>query len=166
VSTNVPFTLRPYANADADAAIALWLATWQATYPQIDFAARLSWWREHWRKLTASATIAVAVAAQDGRSEKMIGFVTIEPHTHYLDQLVVAPEYWGKAVAAALIAEAKRLSPDFIDLDVNTDNARALGFYRKHGFVVIGDGVNASSGRPVHHLRWRMIPKSGLPVFG
>jgi putative acetyltransferase len=162
VSANLPFTLRPYVDADKNAAIALWLATWGATYPQIDFAARLSWWREHWQKLTHAAKIVVALDANDA----MIGFVTLEPHTHYLDQLVVAPDYWGKAVAAALLAEAKRLAGDFIDLDVNTDNARAIGFYRKHGFVITGDGVNASSGRPVHHLRWRMIPKSGLPVFG
>ena len=35
------FTLRPYTPADAEAAIALWLDTWQTTYPQFDFAARL-----------------------------------------------------------------------------------------------------------------------------
>ena len=29
--------------------IALWLKTWQATYPELDFAERLSWWRERWR---------------------------------------------------------------------------------------------------------------------
>ncbi|HMH72723.1 MAG TPA: GNAT family N-acetyltransferase, partial [Bradyrhizobium sp.] len=34
---------------DEDAAIALWQQTWQQTYPAIDFAARVSWWRERWR---------------------------------------------------------------------------------------------------------------------
>ncbi|MFZ0607346.1 MAG: GNAT family N-acetyltransferase [Xanthobacteraceae bacterium] len=145
------FALRPYTAADEDAAITLWLVTWQKTYPQFDFAARLSWWREHWRKL---AQVAKIVVASDARAS-LIGFVTIEPSTHYLDQLVVAPDYWGKAVGGALMDEAKRLASDFIDLDVNTDNARALGFYRKQGFVVTGDGVNSFSGRPVHHLRWR-----------
>jgi len=149
------FMLRPYAPADDDAAMALWLAAWQKTYPQIDFAARLPWWRDHWRKLADSATIVVAVEAGGADRGKIIGFVTVEPATHYLDQLVVAPDYWGKAVGTALIGQARQLSPGFIDLDVNTDNARALGFYRKHGFVVTGDGVNALSGRPVHHLRWR-----------
>ena len=144
------FLLRRYTPADEDAAIALWLVTWQQTYPQFDFAARLDWWREHWGRLTQSATI---VVAQDAH-EAMIGFVTIEPHTHYLDQLVVAPAFWGKDVAPALMAEAKRLSPAFIDLDVNTDNVRALGFYKKQGFVLAGEGVNSFSGRPIFHLRW------------
>lgn len=151
----LPLTLRSYTAADEEAAIALWLAAWQKTYPTIDFAARLDWWRGHWRKLAQSAKVAIAEVARGAERGTMIGFVTVEPHTHYLDQLVVAPDHWGRAVADALMAEAKRLSPDFIDLDVNTDNARALGFYKKQGFVVTGQGVNALSGRPIFHLRWR-----------
>jgi putative acetyltransferase len=45
--TNAPgVSLRPYDPRDEDAAVALWLRTWQAAYPAIDFAARLGWWRE------------------------------------------------------------------------------------------------------------------------
>jgi len=43
------FTLRPYHTDDEDAAIALWQVTWQQAYPEIDFAARVPWWRERWR---------------------------------------------------------------------------------------------------------------------
>ena len=41
----------------------------------------------------------IAAERRDAAGETMIGFVTIDPATHYLDQLVVAPEYWGKASA-------------------------------------------------------------------
>ena len=87
----------------------------------------------------------------------MIGFVTVDPRTLYLDQLVVAPRISGAAASVAtLIAEAKRLSPAGLNLDVNTDNARAIAFYtEKEGFVITGDGFNAFSGRPVHHMTWR-----------
>ena len=51
----------------------------------------------------------------------MVGFVTVDPRTGYLDQIVVAPERWASGVGAALIAEAKRLSPAGLELDVNTD---------------------------------------------
>jgi putative acetyltransferase len=85
----------------------------------------------------------------------MVGFVTVDPRTFYLDQIVVAPERWGSDVGAALIAEAKRIAPKGLDLDVNTDNARAIRFYGKCGFVVSGAGQNPITGRPVHRMSWR-----------
>ncbi len=145
------FTLRPYSPADEDAAIELWRRTWQTAYPQIDFNERLGWWRQRWRsELVPTATITVAEA--DGQ---MLGFVTIDPGTCDLDQLVVAPETWGMGVATALLVEAKRSSPRGIDLHVNKDNARAIRFYEKHGFVITGEAINWRSGAPVHRMSWR-----------
>jgi putative acetyltransferase len=155
--------LRRYDARDEDAAIALWLRTWQAAYPLIDFNARLDWWRARWRnELVPNAEIVVA-EAEDAKGAKgtMIGFVTIDARTLYLDQIVVAPERWGSSVGAALIAEAKRISPRGLDLDVNTDNARAIRFYEKQGFSISGAGVNPISGRPVHRMSWR--PGSHTP---
>jgi putative acetyltransferase len=145
------FTLRPYAPADEDAAIELWRRTWQQAYPRIDFTARLDWWRQRWRdELVPAATITVAEA--DG---EMLGFVTVDPLTFDLDQIVVAPETWGMGVATALMAEAKRISPAGLDLHVNTDNTRAISFYEKHGFVISGEAINWRSGAPVHKMSWR-----------
>lgn len=144
------FHLRPYRTADEDAAIALWLTTWRQAYPGIDFAARLSWWRERWRNELA-ANAAIVVAEQKGR---MLGFVTIDGQG-YLDQLVVAPDHWGSELATTLVNEAKRLSPDFITLLVNDDNVRAIRFYEKNGFVHAGRDVNPISGRPVLKMEWK-----------
>lgn len=145
------FTLRPYVPADEDAAIELWRRTWQQAYPQIDFTARLDWWRQRWRdELVPAATITVAEA-----DAKMVGFVTVDVSTFDLDQIVVAPEAWGMGIATALMAEAKRISPAGLDLHVNTDNARAISFYEKHGFVISGEAINWRSGAPVHKMSWR-----------
>jgi putative acetyltransferase len=145
------FTLRPYAPADEDAVIELWRRTWQQAYPRIDFTARLDWWRQRWRdELVPAATITVAEAGG-----QMIGFVTVDVSTFDLDQIVVAPETWGMGVATALMAEAKRISPAGLDLHVNTDNTRAIGFYEKHGFVISGEAINWRSGAPVHKMSWR-----------
>jgi putative acetyltransferase len=145
------FTLRPYAPTDEDAAIELWRRTWQLAYPQIDFTARLDWWRQRWRdELVPAATITVAEA-----DAKMVGFVTVDVRTFDLDQIVVAPEAWGMGLATALMAEAKRISPAGLDLHVNTDNARAIRFYEKHGFVISGEAINWRSGAPVHKMSWR-----------
>jgi putative acetyltransferase len=144
------FQLRPYRAEDEDAAIALWLETWQQTYPDIDFAARVAWWRARWRgELVPNASI--VVAEQDGM---LVGFVTID-HKGYLDQLVVAPHHWGSELGHTLVDEAKRLSPDRITLLVNTDNIRAIRFYERNGFVQSGGDINPTSGRPVQRMEWR-----------
>jgi putative acetyltransferase len=146
---SAPFQLRPYRAEDEDAAIALWQQTWQQAYPEIDFAARVPWWRERWRgELVPNAAIIVAEQA-----DVLVGFVTIDA-SGYLDQLVVAPDRWGSELANALVAEAKRLSPDRITLLVNRDNARAIRFYERNGFAHAGDDVNPTSGRPVLKMEW------------
>jgi putative acetyltransferase len=144
------FTLRPYRADDEDAAITLWRDTWRQAYPSIDFAARVNWWRERWNKeLVPNANIIVAEQAG-----ALIGLVTIDLKG-YLDQLVVGPEHWGSNLGNALLDEAKRLSPGGITLKVNTDNARAIRFYRRNGFVDAGGDVNPTSGKPVLRMAWR-----------
>jgi len=143
--------LRPYAAADEDAAIELWRRAWQVAYPHIDFTARAGWWRERWRQeLVPQAKIIVAEMG-----DVIEGFVTVDPRTGYLDQIVVAPEFWGSNVASMLLDAGKRISPARIDLLVNKDNARAIRFYEKHGFSIVGDDVNPVSGRPIHRMHWR-----------
>jgi putative acetyltransferase len=94
------------------------------------------------------------VVVAENKNE-IIGFVTVDPRTLYLDQIVVAPELWGSEVGTGLIGEARRLSPAGLDLDVNTDNARAIRFYEKQHFSISGAGVNPISGKPVHRMSWR-----------
>jgi putative acetyltransferase len=143
-------SLRPYEAKDEDAAVALWLRSWQVAYPELDFASRLDWWRERWRnELTKSADIVIAETG-----DELIGFVTVDPQACYLDQIVVAPEHWASGVGSALIAVAKQLSPSALELHVNTDNARAIRLYQKLGFGITGDGVNPISGKPVHRMCW------------
>jgi putative acetyltransferase len=143
--------LRPYSSADEDLAIDLWRRTWQQHYPHIDFAKRVEWWRARWcNELVRTATIIVAEAG--GR---MVGFVTVDPVSGYLDQIVVAPDEWGSQIAERLMDEARRISPAGLELKVNADNARAIRFYRKQRFVDVGETVNEISGASVRVMRWR-----------
>src|SRR5438477_7587497 len=144
-------SLRPYTAADEDAAIELWRRTWQQHYPHLDFAARVPWWRERWRRELVP-TAMITVAEQDGA---LVGFVTVDPKTRYLDQIVVAPEVWGSGVPRLLMSEARRLSLAGLALAVNADNGRAIRFYQKEGFVVTGHAVNAVSKAAFRQLSWR-----------
>ena len=144
-------TLRSYIPADEDAAIDLWRRTWQHHYPHLNFNERVAWWRQRWRnELVPVARIALAEAYG-----ALVGFVTVDPKTMYLDQIVVAPELWGSRVALRLLDEAKRISPRGLDLLVNKDNFRAIRFYEKHGFKYAGEDTNPVSGQPVIRMAWR-----------
>ncbi|MCW5693204.1 MAG: GNAT family N-acetyltransferase [Pseudolabrys sp.] len=144
-------TLRAYLPADETEAIELWRRTWAEHYPHIDFDARVPWWRERWRnELVPHAKIVLA-----NIDSVLVGFMTVDQKTGYLDQIVVAPEHWGSGIAAALLNEAKRLSPGGLTLLVNKDNDRAIAFYRKHDFMDDGEDRNPVSGIPVNRMRWR-----------
>jgi len=144
-------TLRSYTPADENAAIELWRRTWAQHYPHIDFDARVGWWRERWRnELVPAAQIVLAET-----DSALAGFVTVDPTTQYLDQIVVAPDHWGSGLAVALLDEAKHRSPAGLYLLVNKDNARAIAFYTKHGFEYDGEDKNPVSGIAVNRMRWR-----------
>ncbi len=129
----------------------LWVAAWSATLPDVDFEARRDWFLRNCETRMAAGARLLVLRGQAG----VAGFVLIDPDTGYLDQIAVAPERRGGDAAARLLDAAKTLAPAGIALDVNTENSRAVRFYRKHGFTVTGRSVNPNSGRPVFAMRWR-----------
>ena len=144
-------TLRPIRTADRPAALDLWVASWQATYPAIDFEARRAWMAERLDEHARQG--AQCIVALDG--EHMVGLSVIEVAAGYLDQIAVDPRHLGSGIAETLLAEAKRLCPAGFWLHVNQDNVRAIRFYEKHGLLTIGEDVNARSGAPIYKMRWQ-----------
>ncbi|MGH6851322.1 MAG: GNAT family N-acetyltransferase [Methylocella sp.] len=145
--------MRLRARTDADCArlAGVWAASWREAMPDTDFEARRPWFLDHLRALEAAG--AITICAFDG-ANRLLGFVTFDPATAYLDQLAVAPEAKGSGAAHLLVAEARRRSPNGLVLDVNQDNARALAFYGREGFAKIAEGVNPRSGLKTWRLRW------------
>lgn len=129
----------------------LWVESWREAMPNIDFDVRRAWLFHHLRALQVAGVLVICAFDRSGR---LLGFTTIDPATGYLDQLAVAPQAKGAGIASALLNEARRLSVSGIVLDVNEDNARAIAFYEREGFVKLGEGVNPQSGLKTRRLRW------------
>jgi putative acetyltransferase len=145
------FFFRAPENEDWPRLADLWVASWREAMPRIDFSARTQWFRQHMLSLEAAG--AATICGFDG-ADRLIGFVTVDPATGYLDQLCVAAEAKGSGAAASLLNEARRIAPKELLLDVNQDNARAVRFYEREGFERVGEGVNPGSGLKTWRLRW------------
>jgi len=138
---------------ETQALLAVWVASWRATYADIAFEARCPWLLDHLAELEAQG--ARTLCLWEDAPPFLAGFVTIDPKTGWLDQLCVHPERFGAGVAEALIAAAREHAPERVRLDVNADNFRALRFYERQGFVRMGEGAPSKSGRPTLVLEWR-----------
>lgn len=136
----------------------LWVEAWADAYPAIDFTARRSWFCDRIAAMAEGGTdVLLAFLGDD-----LAGFVTVDPETGWIDQMLAGRAYQGSGVAAFLMDEAKRRRPKGLTLDVNADNARAIAFYRRQGFDRTGGRVN-EQGRAIDLMAWRPPPPAELP---
>jgi len=143
--------MREMRAADLPEAIDMWVASWKVAYPSIDFEKRRGWAVDHIADLEQDGSLSF-VALNGGR---IVGLLVVDPNTGYLDQIVVATDQQGHGVGEALLAHARKQAPDGLDLHVNQDNARAVRFYEKNGFMKSGTGMNANSTAPTYKMSWR-----------
>ena len=144
------FRLRPYIESDFEPLMALWVKTWQHTYPDIDFSARLPWWKARWtNELLPTGEITVAINAQN----EQLGFIVLTPATGYIDQLVVSPDVQRSGLGANFLNYAEKRSTPDLTLDVNQSNEKALQFYLAQGFLIAGTSINPRSQMPVYQLK-------------
>lgn len=135
----------------------LWVAAWGRAYPIYDFETRRGWLLDRIGVMETDGT--AILVALDG--EAPAGFVTVHPDTGWIDQMLVGIAHQGQGVAAALMEAAKARSPAGLTLDVNADNARAIAFYGRQGFVKTGGRVN-EQGRPIDLMAW--VPPRSPPL--
>jgi putative acetyltransferase len=110
----------------------LWLASWAATYPGVDFEARRNWFEEHLSFLETQGC--TTLAARDATGT-LIGFVIFNQASGWLDQLAVHPAAFGTGTAHELMRQAKRASPGCLQRT--------------------GEGINPNSGARTFSMEWR-----------
>ncbi len=141
---NLHYFLRP----DHHDAGRIWAATSAIVEPDTAFDDRRRWLFDRIESLHDSG--ARTICALDARTGHMRGFVTVHPETKRLHQIVVAPEALGSGLASILLTQARDVAPARMEVVVNVNNARALRFFEREGFVRRSD---ADSGDVL--LEWR-----------
>jgi putative acetyltransferase len=146
----MPNAPRPMPPEEMQAIQDLWVAAWQATMPDVDFAAQRAWLAEHLASLHAAG----AQSLRTGPLGAPTGFITWFPADGLVEQLAVHPAAFGGGQAHALLAAAQAARPQGLHLLVNEENPRAIAFYRREGFRVVERTTNPGGSRPVLRMAW------------
>jgi GNAT superfamily N-acetyltransferase len=94
------------------------------------------------------------VATDDGR---VVALMIVAPG--WLEHLYVAPGELGRGIGSRLVEHAKTRSPEGLMLWTFQANARARGFYERHGFVAVEstDGSGNEECQPDVRYEWRPL---------
>lgn len=131
----------------------LWVASWQAAMPGIDFTLRRDWFLAYLSDIETQGGETICAFA----GKHPLGFILLDCARGVLEQIAIWPALFGTGIGTLLLDEAKRRCPSGLSLEVNADNARALRFYEKAGFERAEPGVSSASGLPTWHMRWPSV---------
>ena len=122
----------------------LLVETWHHTYDPIIGADRVTEITSDWHSLAAlerrlTVPNSEFVVADDGRTILGMAFAYLDGETIRLKQLYVLPETHGGGIGSILFNEILTCFDEAaaIELEVEPENAGAIGFYEKRGFEII-----------------------------
>ncbi|MGL3821555.1 acetyltransferase [Sphingopyxis sp. R3-92] len=140
--------IRTSTPADGERALQIWRDAVDATHDFLTPEDRVAIEREVSGFLPA-APLWLAVDADD----RPIGFMLLDGAS--MEALFIDPAHRGGGVGRALVAHALALHPA-LTTEVNEQNAQAVGFYERMGFVPTGRSERDGQGRayPLIHLRF------------
>ena len=87
-----------------------------------------------------------------GRESAVVGFMVVGKTE--LDHLYVHVDHQGRGIGTQLLNLAKEQSADKLQLYTFDINKQAQRFYEKHGFKIIGRGIEEVSGRADIRYEW------------
>lgn len=81
--------------------------------------------------------------AEDPRSGKLLGFISVWSKEHFIHHLYVVPDRQRDGTGSALLHSLRSWLPVPYRLKCLRDNHAALAFYRKHGWIELNRGSDA-----------------------
>lgn len=146
---NFPQHIDQVSEADFDALLEVWEASVRATHHFIT-ENNIQFFKPLVRN-EALPSLELRCVRDDNHSP--IGFIGVS--NGKVEMLFIHPDYFGKGIGRRLLEYAiKYLKAN--ELDVNEQNLKALGFYQKMGFVIIGRSELDSTGKPFPILHMKL----------
>lgn len=143
--------IRPSAPTDGARVIEIWNRAVDATHDFLTPSDRAAIGGEV-AEFLPDAPLVLAVDADD----RPMGFMLVDGS--HMEALFIDPDSRRQGVGRALVAHALSSQPG-LTTDVNEQNAQAVGFYERMGFVATGRSDLDGQGRPypLIHLRHQPV---------
>lgn len=146
------FHFRPSRPEDAPALADIWRRSVRATHR---FLAEADYWAIEAVVVTLYLPNA-ALTVATGDDNRLVGFMGMTGS--HIDSLFLDPDCRGQGLGRLFIDHAARAAGRQaapLTVDVNEQNAQAVGFYRHMGFVETGRSPTDDDGRPYPLLHMR-----------
>ena len=142
--------VRPATNSDAQAIASLWIRSRQASIPAIPKPIHSEGEIQRWVSDVLLPGGGTWLVESD---DEVIAMMTLRDG--WIDQLYVDPKYVGQGRGSSLMAHAKLLRPEGLDLWTFQSNVRARRFYETHGFRPVSETTGDNEeGAPDVHYHW------------
>ena len=140
--------IRPSTPADGERVVRIWREAVDATHDFLASADRIAI-EEEVKGFLPAAPLWLAVDADD----RAVGFMLLDGTS--MEALFIDPAHRGAGVGRLLVEHALAQHPA-LTTEVNEQNAQAVGFYERMGFVPSGRSALDGQGRPypLIHLRF------------
>jgi len=141
----------PAQRSDFEAITTVWEASVRATHhflQDADIRALRPLVREQYLPM-------VELRVYRDEQQNIVGFLGVADNR--LEMLFVAPQVFGLGIGKQLLRFAIE-QMNVTELDVNEQNAQALGFYQHQGFVITGRSPLDGQGNPFPLLHLRYAP--------
>ena len=143
------FFVRTASKQDLPAVREILVETWHATYDDIYGVERVNEITDSWHALDVlerklDAPNSEFLVADNGEVVGGMAFASQKEKEIKLHQLYVHPNYHGGKTGLHLLIEIENsfMDAETISLEVEAKNERAVEFYRKFGFKVVGETQN------------------------
>jgi putative acetyltransferase len=145
-------SIRPFRDDDESAVVGVWHRSGQAAYAFLPL----------WQTLTLDRAGMIFREVILGQCDLWVG--TLEQQVvaylamkgSYIDRMFVDPSQWRKGWGTRLVAFAKSLSPNGLELHTHQENHAARMLYERHGFKAVKFGTSPPpESAPDVEYHWR-----------
>ena len=156
-------TIRPAVCADAETLARIHCDSWAAAYRGLMPEAFLAEWTdpamrtELWRSRLSTGDGEHFLCLSDGQAAGFFSLAApdddLEGTVRELRAIYLLPDWWGRGIGGAamefILSHARAQGYTALSLWVLRDNARAVRFYRRHGFSPDGQAKTLAAEAPV-----------------